>query len=284
MARRSVDIYKVHYTDRRDSNARLIDTIKPIVGQTVLPETQEQLDSRSYPLSNRNGANAYIIQTEKERVYLNFIAQKTYIPEDTFISVMQPEFEYFLDTPEPEPEPYLLADGMFYRCASDTIKAKEAYTYYIIQNGKAKQIPNYKTLEVMLAERNQTLLSVRVLEKSQCETIPKDSSSGDDKSGQWLKEHEDVTSIEALKKMEDNAKSAGAIVEGAKAEAAKQIDVVKKQAEAAKAQAEAEKAKADAAKAEAEAAKAQAEAEKAEAQQKQAEADAAKAEFEAKGN
>jgi colicin import membrane protein len=148
-------------------------------------------------------------------------------------------------------------------------------------NGIAKKIPNYKTLEVMLAERNQTLLSVRVLEENQCADIPKDNQPIPNKSGAWKKEYADITSIEAFKKLENNAKSAGALVEEAKGQAESQIGAVKAQAAADKAAAEAAKAEAEAAKLLSQQAIAEAEAALANAAALQAEAEAKKAEYEA---
>lgn len=273
MGNNTVSIYGVDYVDRKNSNAQLIQNVRPIVGQTVLNETDAHIDDRQYTLSNRNGAGAYIIPTEKSVLYLNFIAQKTKIQDRTYQNMISPEFEYFVEEIVYPDEPFTLADGEFYRCATDQPRAKEDHVYYLMVDGAGKVIPNYKTLEVMLAERGKNLQSVRILEKSQCNDIPVSNINSSDASAQWKPEFEDVTNLDALKKMENSAKDAGAIADGAKKELATQIDVVKKQAEAAKAAAEAEKAKADAARAEADAAIEEAKA-------AQMEADAKRAEFE----
>lgn len=270
----TVIINGISYTNTNSSNARLI--TKLVEGQTALPESQELLDQRSYNLSERNGANAYIIPTDQEKVYLNFIAQKVSVWDQDLNELIQPRFEYFTEEIIPGVDPFVLADGIIYRCVDENSlpKNKEDYTYYIMMNGVARTIPNYKSLEVMLAERGQNLLSVRVIEKAQCQEIPKDSTSLGDKSGAWKQDYADMTSLETLKEMNNKAKEAAAIVEEAKASADKQIATVKAQAEAAKAGEEA-------AKAEAEAAKAASEQAIAEANAAQAEAEAAKAEAEA---
>lgn len=265
-------INNIAYVDKKDSISTLVRV--PQEGQTPLAEPQELIDARQYELSTRNAANAYIIPTNKPQVYLNFIAQKTVVDDSVIENVLDPEFTYFIEEPLPVPEPFVLADGQFFRCASGVTMAKENYTYYIMMNGMAKQIPDYKTLEVMLAERNQTLLSVRVLEENLCLDIPKDNSPIGSKSSQWKEEFKDITSIEALKELENNAASATSIAEGAKAEADKQIAAVK-------AQAEQSKAEADAAKAQSQADAAAAQAAIAQAQAAQAAADAAKAQAEA---
>jgi hypothetical protein len=255
-----ITINGVKYTTRNTSDAKLIEI--PIEGQTPLPETQELIDRRSYPLSSRNGANAYILPTDANILYLNFIPQKVNVSDTHMREILKPEFEYYVDEVEPTIDAFTLEDGIIYRCVSvnSLPKNKEDYTYYIMVGGRSKLIPNYRTLEVMLAEREQTLLSVRIIESQQCSEIPKDPIPVPDKSGAWVEDFTDVTSVEALTEMENNAKAAAALVEEAKAAATEQIDAVKEQAAASKAEAEAAKAEAAAAKAEADAAKADAEA------------------------
>jgi hypothetical protein len=146
-----------------------------------------------------------------------------------------------------------------FRCVSEgsTPQPKEDYSYFIIEDGKKRLIPNYLTLEVLLFERNSSLLSVRVIQEGECSDI----IEGDpfpDKSKSWTDDMEDQTNFEALKGLESNVKTGAAIAEGAKKEAGAQIAAVKAQAEASKAEAEAAKAEAEAAKAASEAAIAEA--------------------------
>lgn len=264
----NIVINGITYTSKASSDAKLIEI--PIEGQTPLPESQQSIDNRSYNLSTRNGANAYIIPTEAEKLYLNFIAQKVAISDHAIAEILQPKFEYFVDEILPEVEGFTLVDGIIFRCvdANSLPKKKEDYQYWIMMNGMKKRIPNYKTLEVMLIERGQTLLAVRVIEKNQCEDIPEDVVPISDKSGAWKEEYADATTMEALSEMENNAAAAGAIVEEAKSQAESQIEAVKAQAAADKAEAEAAKAEADAAKAASEAAIAEADAKKAEYESK----------------
>ncbi len=279
----------ITYVNKDDSDAVLIANIKDRVGQTVSLEYQKDIEKKYEVLSTRNATGTYNIPQDKEKVFINFIPQKTVVSDNILHAMLKPEFEYFVSEPIIPDEPFSLADGEIFRCASNVPKPKEDYQYYIVQNGKGVPIPNYKTLEVMLVERNLTLLSVRVLESKQCQEVIGASGNGGssgnsqvpDSSTSWDPSYNDVTSIETLKNMQDNAKSADAVAESAKAEAQKQIDVVKKQAEAAKAEADAAKKQAEAEKAKADAAKAEADAEKEKAKQAQAEADAKKAEFEA---
>lgn len=272
-------INNITYTSRAESNARLI--VIPKEGQTPVYETQDMIDARSYPLSERNGANAYILPVEKDKVYLNFIAQKLFVDDADIREHLKPAFEYFVEEVIPPIDLYTLEDGIIYRCVSaeSTPSSKENYTYYIMMNGVAKQIPDYKTLEVMLAERNQTLLSVRVLEKAQCEQIPKDSGVGaiSSKAGAWTPAYADQTSLETLRQLENNAAAAEAIADGAKATAQQQIDAVKAQAAASSANANASKSQAEAAAKAADAKIAEANAAIAAAEVAKAEAEAARA-------
>ena len=271
----------IAYVDRSESTATLVRI--PVVGQTPLAESQASIDARNYRLSTRNAANAYIIPTNEDLVYLNFIPQKVFIEDSQIQTILAPEFTYFVQEPLPVPEPFRLLDGQIFRCVDGNSVPlnKENYVYYIMIDGVGKRIPDYKTLEVMLAERNQTLLSVRVLEGSLCSDIPKDTQEISSKSDQWTEDFKDATSIEALKGLENKAASAKAIADGAKAQADQQIAAVKAQAEQSKAEADAAKAKSQADAAAAQAAIAQADAAKAAAEQAKAEADAQKAALEA---
>lgn len=254
------NLNEIAYVTRLESDVKLVEI--PEEGQTPIKESQEAIDRQSYELSERNGANNYIVPIEKERVYLNFIGQKTMVFDSEYRAILAPEFEYFIDEEIVEEAPFILADGVFFRCASASSKpkAKEDYQYYIMMNGKAQSIPDYKTLEVMLAERNQNLNSVRVIEESECQDLEMDQSIPS-KADVWTEAYADQTNLEALAELENNAQQATALVEQAKDEAQKQIDAVKEQAAASKAEAEAAKAQAEQARAEAEAAIAAAESE-----------------------
>lgn len=272
----------IKYVDQSNSSAKLIQI--PKEGQTPLPESQVSIDSRNYNISTRNSANAYIVPTDQEYVYLNFIPRKVFVDDQSIRNTIDYQFSYFVDEPLPAPEPFVLVDGQIFRCVDidDVPRSKEDYTYYIMVNGVGKRIPDYKTLEVMLAERNQTLLSVRVLEGSLCSGITKDDIPLTSKSDQWTSNYADATTIEALKSMENNAKSAVAIADAAKGEADTQIAAVKALAEQSKAEADAAKAKSVADAAAANAAIAAANAAQAAAEAAKAEADAQKAALEDK--
>lgn len=256
----------IKYSDFASSNARLIEFTIPVEGQTYQYILQDGIDSQYYDLSDRNQTGAYQLPTEKEKVYLNFIPKKVVVLDSNIRDFINTEFNYFVPIEVIEPDPFSLPEGQIFRCfSSDSLpQAKESYVYWIIEEGKKKLIPNYKTLEVMLNERNQTLLSVRIVPENQCEEIEEFQGSIPDKSSSWSEEMKDKTNAEALAGMEASVKEGAAIAEGAKAAAGAQIAVVQAQAEASKAEAEAAKAEAEAAKAASDAAIAEANAKEAE--------------------
>lgn len=265
----NLTISNILYKDFQSSNSSLVKT--PIDAQNPVYNPQGQLDAMSYQLSTRNGSGAYLVQVEKPKVYLNFIPKKVHVSDSTIKDYLSTEWNYFVPSVIIPPDPFALPEGQLFRCVSpdSTPQPKEDYSYFIIEDGKKRLLPNYLTLEVLLFERNSSLLSVRVIQENQCSDI----IEGDpfpDKSASWTDDMEDQTNFEALKGLEASVKSGAAIAEGAKKEAGVQIDAVKAQAAASKAEAEAAKAEAEAAKAASEAAI--------------AEANAKQAEFEAKIN
>lgn len=274
-------INNVLYTDRFSSPAKLIEFVKPVEGQTYEFASQDNLDARIYTLSARNPSGAYVLPTDSDKVYLNFIPQKIFVTDLDLAENTDTEFSFFVAPVTVAPDLFTLPDGQIFRCVSpdSTPSSKEGYVYYIIEQGRKKQIPNYKTLEVMLAERNQTLLSVRVIPESECLQIPGDPVQIPDKQDAWNESFADQTNFEALKALDASVKSGAALATAATAAADQQIAAVKAAEATAKAEADAAKAQSQADKAAADAATAQAAAAQAAAEQAKAEADAKKAEL-----
>lgn len=265
----------INYVDKFSSNAKLISI--PVEGQTYDFILQDGIDQQNYTLSSRNGAGSYLIPTDKSKLYLNFIPRKVYVSDSNLRNYTDTKFSFFVPAEIIPPDKFTLVEGQIFRCVKpDSLPGpKESYTYYIIEQGKKKLIPNYKTLEVMLAERNLTLLSVKIVADNECQQIDLSVDQIPDKSAVWSEDYADQTNFEKLKQLDQNVKSGQQLVEGAKAEADKQIAAVKAAEEKAKSEADAAKAKSEADKAAADLAIAQAE-------QAKAEADAKKAEYEAK--
>ncbi len=270
-----------------DSPSLIVNSI-PSESETLNSYTSTELKEQSYPLSERNSANLYILPISQDVVWLNFIAKKTFVDDVNMVDVSNRNFEFFTKQVEPQKIGFSLADGEIFRCAFGIVKPLDQYVYYIVKDGKSVQIPNFKTLEVMLSERNLTINSIRVLEENKCNEIEKAGQIIEDKTNQWTQDMKDMTNFETYKKLSENAKSAGAMMDEASKSADKQIQTVKDmaaadkaKAEASKKEAEASKAASDAAIATAKAAEASANAAKAEAEQAKAEAEAQKASLEA---
>lgn len=270
-----MDIYlnNIKYVESGASDAQAIEL--SLKSDNELYSYLERIyrDTRRFNLATRNSANAVVVDLSKPSNWINYVPQKTNLNDDNLRR--QSEFEFYvfddeevnlLDGQE------LVVDGQFFRCvpASGGPKNIEDYQYYIMQNGIKKKIPNYKTLEVMLVERGKSLLDVRVLEQSQCNEIPEGSSTSN-KSNLWKPEYADITNLEVLNELENNAASAEATAAAAVANAQEQINAVKEEAKAAQEEAKAARAAAEAAKQEAAAREAEASAREAEAAAKEAE-------------
>lgn len=275
-------INEIIYVDQLSSNAKLIQYAIEKEGQTYDYVTQEGINSRNYTLSKRNGAGAYELPTQESKVYLNYIPKKVFVTDQNLKDYTDTSFSYFVPPVVVEPDKFTLVEGQIFRCfgKNSLPQPKENYQYWIIEDGKKKKIPNYKTLEVMMAQRDITLLSVRVIPESQCEQIDEAldvTGNIPDKTSSWSEDFSDKTNAELLKKLEANTKSAAAIADAATASAAAQIAAVKAAEEKSKAQADQAKAEAVAAKAASDAAIAQANAAQAAAEAAKAAAEAEKA-------
>jgi len=241
----NLTISNIKYKDFQSSNATLVAV--PIDAQFPVYIPQGQLNAMSYQLSVRNGSGAYLVKTEAPKTYLNFVPRKVHVSDTTIKDYLSTDFEYFVEAVIIPPDPFSLPEGQLFRCVSEdsTPLPKDQYSYFIIEDGMKRLIPNYLTLEVILFEKNSSLLSVRIIQENECSDI-EEGSPFPDKSGAWTDDMEDQTNFEALKGLEASVKSGAALAEGAKAEAGAQIAVVKAQAEASKAEAEAAKAEAEA--------------------------------------
>lgn len=266
----------------------LVQQTTPQEGQSVLVLTQQQIDSQTYPQSTRNLRNAYIIPIEKQALYLNFIAEKTFVGDNAITSLVDNSFSYFTVPEIPVQEPFLLPSGVIFRCVGEGVKDTQSYTYYLMQGSTAQRIPNWKTVEVLMKERGITSNEIRILEQDQCSEIVVVGVDVQDQSSNWTPAMQDLSTMEQLAQAQSAAQSAQAIVAEAQASTQQQVDAVlaqaaadKQAAEAAQAEANAAVAASAAAQAQAAAAAAASAAAQAEAEAAKAEAEAAKAEFEA---
>lgn len=267
----NITISNIIYKDFQSSNSSLVKT--PIDAQNPVYIPQGQLDAMSYQLSVRNGSGAYLVKTEASKTYLNFIPKKVHVSDTTIKDYLSTQFEYFVEAVIIPPDPFSLPEGQLFRCVSSdsTPMSKEEYSYFIIEDGVKRLIPNYLTLEVILFEKNSSLLSVRIIQEQECSDII-EGQPYPDKSQSWTDDMEDQTNFEALKGLEASVKSGAELAEGAKAAASEQIAVVQAQAEASAAQAAASQAAAEASALAAEAAIAEAQAAQAASEATQAQA------------
>lgn len=283
----------VNYIDPLSDEAKSIKLAQhevPEEHETWENKTKEELKA-SIPLtadlSVRNYRQAYVIPTDRDRVLLNLIPEKTFITDSSMNNIIDNQFQYFIpgaDDPVP-PNPFSLVDGTFFRCAGQGVSAIENYQYYQMQRGSAVAIPNFKTLQVMLVERNLTYAAVRVIEKNQCEELmgsTPPAAPTPSRENEYTEDMADQVSFDTYVDLKREAESASAVAAAAAAEADKNIKAIKAEKDAEKAKAEQAKAEAEAAKKEAEAAKAASEAAKAEAAAASAQAKAAEAQAKAK--
>lgn len=273
-----VDAKKTLYV--QPSTSTLVQASTPNEMQSQTIQTQQEIDQSTYPTSERNFRKSYIIPTEKDSVYLNFVAEKQFISDNSLHTVVDASFSYFIEQAPLTIIPLTYPDGTIFRCASQGVRKIEDYTYYIMQNSIGQPIPNWKSVEVLMAERGITSSAIRVLESSECRQMVI-GPSADDLSSSWDSSMQDLTNAQQLAKLTENAQTAQQIVAGAQAEATKQVNAVQAQADADKAAAAASAQQAAAAQAASAAAIVQASAQQAQAAAAQAAAEAAKAEAEA---
>lgn len=167
------------YDDPYGLDSGLLKTVEetlPTPLETYMPKTTEQLKSEHPYLSKtstRNDKNVYIIEVEKDQTLLNIIPQKRFIDDSNIKYIFNNTFEFFEEVTRANelPDPFVLADGSIFRVTGEGVLDREQYTYYTIKGGKVEQIPNYKTVEVLLAERGKIVDEIRVIELGEFEDL-----------------------------------------------------------------------------------------------------------------
>jgi len=165
----------INYVDITDPNTPI-----PVMFETLMPKDNETLGSETdaemkakHPiaskLSTRNFRDTYIVPEEMQQVYINFIPSKNFVTDSDLDYVLDTKFEYFVE-PAPtvsELPQFTLVDGTIYRITGNGFKDVKDYSYYAIVDDEVQTIPNYKTVEVMLAERGQIVDAIRVVTPGQ---------------------------------------------------------------------------------------------------------------------
>lgn len=169
----------VSYHDPYDMDSSKLKTVSetmPNSLETYMPKTQQQI-KQEHPFlsktSERNIKQLYVLEEERDQILINLIPQKKLINDSNIRFFTSTEFQFFQPTSVANelPEPAGLSDGTIFRVIGEGVKMKEAYTYYIVESGKVRQIPNYKSVEVLLFERGRVSEDIRVIELSQFEDV-----------------------------------------------------------------------------------------------------------------
>ena len=167
------------YHDPYDMDSNKLKTVAetmPTSLETYMPKTQQQI-KQEHPFlsktSERNNKQLYILEEERDQILINLIPQKKFINDSSIKFFNNFDFEFFepVTVASELTNPEGLPDGTIFRVIGEGVKAKEQYTYYIVEGGKVRQIPNYKSVEVLLFERGRVAEDIRVIELSQFEDV-----------------------------------------------------------------------------------------------------------------
>lgn len=244
-------------------------------------------------IMQRNYSNFLSYENGKTKCQINY--------EMTFEPNQPKAFIFFTDATVSIYEPYILSEGDIFTAINDN------NVTYIIENSIPVEIPNAKTLDVLLFKRGLTRDNIKRLEDSEIvdiiafkngtlenpiavtlsskikikDDVKKASSGGggggstppklESKENEWTPDMELTTISEQYAELSSTAASADSLLNDSLEQINSVMDVAIADAQSSKAEADAAKATAEASKAASEAAIAEAEASKAEAEATQAE-------------
>lgn len=180
-----MQLLDINYTQNLDAYKSINDYIPNNMESTQNVNTLENLKVKLIP---RNQTGVLHVNLNNSSNNMEYKSRKT------FVNVPIQAFEYFKTEELPTPDLFALPDGTIFRIASGNVKSKNSYTYYIMKNGYKLQIPNYRSVEVLLYERNQNHLAVRIVEENQGLEIP-DGGVYADMSLQWNSNMADESGI-----------------------------------------------------------------------------------------
>ena len=150
-------------------------------GNSLHPQKLEER-LRLHPIASRltarNFNKSYIVPVDSGSVLINFLPRKTTVRNSNYDYKVNPNFETFepLEFRNELPDPFTLDDGTIFRVTGNGVKKLDEYTYYTMDNGELKQIPNWKTAQVLLNERGQLVESIRVVEPRQYNDLIRQSN------------------------------------------------------------------------------------------------------------
>lgn len=250
------------------------DTHQPIISDDIM---------------QRNYSNFLSYENGKTKCQINY--------EMTFEPNQPKAFIFFTDATVSIYEPYILSEGDIFTAINDN------NVTYIIENSIPVEIPNTKTLDVLLFKRGLTRDNIKKLEDSEIvdiiafkngtlenpiaialspkikikDDVKKAGGGGggsqklESKENEWTPDMELTTISEQYAELSSTAASADSLLNDSLEQINSVMDVAIADAQSSKAEADAAKATAEASKAASEAAIAEAEASKAEAEATQAE-------------
>lgn len=159
----------VNYIDITDPNAPKLLMPKP---ESEIPSDEStaafQAITNLTKLSTRNNKGAYNVPIVKPEVLLNFLPRKRFVEDSSISYVIDILFDYFQEITNEDSErlPFDLLEGTIFRVVGEGVKSSSDYTYYMIEDDVVVQLPNFKTVQVNLAERGSTVSDIKVIEKN----------------------------------------------------------------------------------------------------------------------
>ena len=161
--------------------------------------TKEQLDALNIKFLSQNNLGKKIVPLIYEKIgealkvkpaYLNLFPEKRLIKDSELCIQNICDFSFFTEIEQAEPE-VIYQPGTFFRIANDTLQQGlalpkcEQTVYFVTKGNCVCRIPNQKTLQVMLVERNKVIESVFVIETFQFENFEV-TGECPDRTSEWL--------------------------------------------------------------------------------------------------
>jgi hypothetical protein len=161
--------------------------------------TKEQLDVLNTKFLSQNNLGKKIVPLIYEKIgealkvkpaYLNLFPEKRLIKDSELCIQNICDFSFFTEIEQAEPE-VIYQPGTFFRIANDTLQQGlslpkcEQTVYFVTKGNCVCVIPNQKTLQVMLVERNKVIESVFVIETFQFENFEV-TGQCPDRTSEWL--------------------------------------------------------------------------------------------------
>ena len=154
----------------------------PSDSESITKETKAEMIAKhpiASKISQRNFSQTAIIPIKESKSFINLLPLKVFLNDANFIYKVNRNFEYFSprESISVLGDPFVFDDGTIFRVVGQGVQKPENYTYHTIINGITTQIPNFKTVQVLLAEKGQIYESIRVIEPSQYADLIRQSNT-----------------------------------------------------------------------------------------------------------